>query len=437
MKVFKSRQISVAVAIVVLSVAGIVGAALIAWFGFGLAVDEYTTTLTQNVTTQITEEDVTPVTDAPAITRIDREIVMPDGTMHTFRLADPFNISVAAEGLGKARFMAMSPDRHLFVPDIVDYNLSHQGKLFVLEDFNEETKQFETKHTYLSGLRGPNSVAFYTDTQGNHWLYLALTEHLVRYPYEPGDTEPSGEPEVILEFPNTQAPEARSVVWHITRTIEIRDGRVYISIGSGCNSCEQPDGEMRAMIASVTPEGADLRVHATGLRNSVGFTWADDTLYATENGVDHLGTDRPNEVFYRITDGEHYGWPYCYELNGELLRDTTADWEDPMDCAEVPHSLAAFPPRSAPLGVAYFADAPEIIDNTFLIALHGSFDASLLRRPRIMRVTGDGDTEVFMEGFQENTAERYGRPVDFLQYDADSFFFTDDQNGRIYYVYAN
>src|SRR3989344_7365559 len=91
----------------------------------------------------------------PALELVTRTVSLEDGSEITFRLPVPFEIAEAAEGLGKARFMAMSPDGRLFVPDIVDYNLSHQGKVYVLEDFNEETKSFETKHAYLSGLRGP------------------------------------------------------------------------------------------------------------------------------------------------------------------------------------------------------------------------------------------------------------------------------------------
>ncbi|MEX0913015.1 MAG: hypothetical protein WDZ56_00635, partial [Candidatus Paceibacterota bacterium] len=149
----------------------------------------------------------------------------------TFRIPTGYSLQVAAEDLGKARFMAWSPDGRLFVPDLVDYQLSHEGQLFILEDFNEETGRFETKHTYLSGLRGPNSVAFYTDDEGQEWLYLALTAHLVRYPYQTGDTRPRGEGEIVAEFPNEQSEGEMSVVWHITRTILFHNDRLYVSVG--------------------------------------------------------------------------------------------------------------------------------------------------------------------------------------------------------------
>lgn len=375
-------------------------------------------------------------TELPSIVLREHVVSLPGGNSWAFKLAEPFEIAIAAEGLGKARFMAMSPDGRLFLPDLVDYKLSHDGKLYILEDFNEETKQFETTHTYLSGLRGPNSVAFYTDKDGNDWLYIALTAHLVRYPYKVGDIKPSGEPEIIVEFPNEQSPGEVSVVWHITRTILFHDDRVYVSVGSGCNSCEQLAGDMRAMIYSMKPDGTDKHIEGDGLRNTVGITMADDQLYATANGVDHLGSNAPDEVMYKIEQGRDYGWPYCYAKNGEMLLDTTQDWDDPISCDEVPKPFSSFEPRSAPLGLRYFSDAHSVLANAFLVALHGSFDASQMKGYQIIRVSGEGETEVFMDGFQGDDMTRYARPVDFLQKDKNSFFFTDDHMGRVYYVYV-
>lgn len=399
----------------------------------------------RDTSTRSTEESDVREEPAP-IELATTTVEMSDGSSADFRLADGFGISVAAEDVGKARFMTKSPDGRIFVPDLVDYKLSHEGKIFILDDFNEETHEFETKHTYLSGLRGPNSVAFYTDENGQHWIYVALTAHLLRYPYEAGDTSPSADPEVIAEFPNDQVPGQESVVWHITRTVQVRDGRLHVSVGSGCDSCEQPEGEMRGMIYNMNPDGSDKRVVADGLRNAVGFTWADGTIYATENGVDHLGPGAPDGVMYRITEEEHYGWPYCYESDGEIERDTATDWQREYSCDEAPRSFASFRPHTAPLGVEYFPSFVKtsegrqkthpVLENSFLVALHGSFEPQLGNGYKIVRVSKEGNVETFADGFLGENNERYARPVDFLQHDENSFFFTDDYRGRIYYVSA-
>jgi len=359
-----------------------------------------------------------------------------DGSEATFSLAEPFTLTVAGEGLGKPRFMAMSPDGRLFVPDLVDYRLSPNGHVYILDDFDESTGVFQKKHTYLSGLRGANSVAFYTDSDDTEWLYLALTEHLLRYRYHRGDTAPTESPEIVLTFPNTQTSGETSVVWHITRTIVFHDDTLYVSIGSGCNACEHEQGELRGMILVAEPDGSRVRVYANGLRNAVGLTWAGDTLYATENGVDHLGPNAPNDVLYQIHEGVHYGWPYCYEKDGDIVEDTVHVWTEPVPCGDVPRAYVVFEPHSAPLGITYFENAHPLLQQSFLVALHGSFDPTLRAGYRVVRISKDGSKDIFMEGFLNSDAEQIGRPVHFLQKNANSFFMTDDYTGSVYYIHA-
>ncbi|MFZ2886902.1 MAG: PQQ-dependent sugar dehydrogenase [Minisyncoccia bacterium] len=386
----------------------------------------------------VVQEIVAEVKGLQPITPTSRTLALGDEEVASFRLAEGFDINVAAEEVGKARFMALAPDGRLFVPDMVNYNLSHQGKLNVLGGFDPATGTFATKHTYLSGLRTPNSVAFYRDENGKDWLYLALTAHLVRYPYKAGDTKPSGPQEIVAEFPNSQSPGEVSVVWHITRTIFFHEGRVYVSVGSGCNACEQLTGDMRAMIYSMKPDGSDKKVYGDGLRNTVGITIAEGELYATANGVDHLGEDAPEEMMYHVEEGKNYGWPYCYAMDGKMVSDTSRTWDNPKDCASVPSPLTTFEPRSAPLGLRFFdSSAHPALAGSFLVALHGSFEAHMRSGNKIMRVTPEGEQSVFMDGFQKaDSDERWARPVDFLQYDANSFFFSDDEGGRIYFVRA-
>lgn len=379
----------------------------------------------------------TDLDDPAQIELTPRTVVFGDGTEVTFALASAFNLTIAAEGLGKARFVVMSPDDRIFVPDMINWNLSREGRIIILEDFDSKTGRFESQSIYLSGLRGPNSVAFYTDREGNGWIYIALTERLIRYPYSLGDMTPSSEPELIKLFPNQQNPDAVGIVWHITRTILFDDDILYISVGSGCNACEGPEGEMRAMIIAMDPDGKNARVYAEGLRNAVGIAWAEGALYATVNGADHLGDDTPDDVMYKITEGKHYGWPYCYELKGVNYEDVTRQWKrEPISCKDIPLSFTAFEPHSAPLGFAYFKNAHSLINNTFLIALHGSHKVSIGNGYRITRVSENGTQEIFMEGFLDKEGRRFGRPVHILQNDKNSFFFTDDFGGRLYYVYA-
>lgn len=384
---------------------------------------------------EVVERKVASVT--PPIVRTPRTVTFSDGTEATFQLAEDFDIAVVAENLGKARFIAQSPDGRLFIPDMVNMNLSGEGSIYILDDFNEETHTFETITQYLTGLRGPNSVAFYTDKDGADWIYITTTDRLVRYPYRAGDMEPNGTPEVIATFPDYQSPTADNVVWHITRTLLFVDDVLYVSVGSGCNVCEQPEDEVRAVILAMDPEGTDIRVYADGIKNAVGMEWVDGALYATENGVDHLGDADPDDVLFKVSEGKHYGWPYCYEVDGVKYADTAVAWQrEPVVCDTVPQSFVGFDPHSAPLGIRYFESAHPMLENTFLVALHGSFQPRIGNGYQLMRVTLDGKQDVFMDDFINEAGERAARPVDILQHDENAFFFTDDHGGRLFYVYA-
>lgn len=369
---------------------------------------------------------------------VDRKVDVGDGNEVAFKIASGFDISVAAEGLGKARFMTMSSDERMFVPDMVDYNLSNEGRVIILSDFNEESKVFESRDIYLSGLRGPHNIAFYTDEDGDDWLYLTLTEHLVRYPYKAGDISPSGNPEIVFEFPNTQSEGADGVVWHITRTAYFHGRTLYVSIGSGCNACEEDPSENRAVILAMDPDGENVRTYAEGIKNAVGMGWVNESLYATENGSDHLGDDAPNDTMFKIEEGRHYGWPYCYYDGGDMVQDDTRLWvRQDIECGDVARPFVSFDPHSAPLGFEYFNNAHQVLRNSFLVALQGSFNPSIGTGYEIVRVSSDGNKDVFMEGFLQSDGERAGRPVDILQRGENSFFISDDFGGRIYYIFIS
>lgn len=366
-----------------------------------------------------------------------QDVILRDNSTITVQIADGFGIAVAAEGLGKARFLAKSPDGRIFVPDMKNMSDNTDGKIYVLSDFDEREMRFKKKAVYLSNLRNPNSVAFYTDRNGSHWLYVALTDKLVRYAYAEGEAKPSSTPEVIARFPD-YGKNYTEGGWHLTRTIAIHNDTIYVSVGSSCNSCEEEPGETRAMIVVMNPDGSNDRVYAKGLRNAVGIAWAGDALYATEMGSDHLGDDAPDEPMYRITENAHYGWPYCYHENGRVYEDKTTAWKGKnVACNEIPLAFAYFDAHTAPLGLAYFNEsfASPILQNSFLVALHGSGEKRLGRGHSIMRVTQDGKVQEFIAGFFKN-GERLSRPVAILSHDDRSFFFTDDYKGLVYYVYA-
>ncbi len=65
---------------------------------------------------------------------------------------------------------------------------------------------------------------------------------------------------------------------------------------------------------ATTLDGRNGAPFATGLRNAVGIAFRPGTaeLWATVNGRDWLGDDRPAEYVTRVEEGGFYGWPYCH-----------------------------------------------------------------------------------------------------------------------------
>jgi len=107
-------------------------------------------------------------------------ITLANGKSFDLNLPDGYEISVAAQGLKRVRFMALSPDNRIFVTDMFNLTDNRRGVIYILDDFDRKTLQFKKVTTYLSGLRNPNNIAFYTDRNGDSWIYIALTDQIGR-----------------------------------------------------------------------------------------------------------------------------------------------------------------------------------------------------------------------------------------------------------------
>lgn len=371
---------------------------------------------------------------APKLTP--RQITLAGGKQFNLNLPEGFDIKVAQEGLKRVRFMALSPDNRVFVTDMYNRADNKRGAVYILTNFDKSRGKFEKRAAYLTGLRNPNSIAFHTDRSGADWFYLALTDRLVRYKYSRGEEKPSSVPEVLATFPD-YGLDYKYGGWHLTRTIAIGpNGKLYISVGSSCNACEEKE-DVRAAVIEMDLDGKNQKIIATGLRNAVGMKWVAGKLFATNMGADHLGDDRPEDNLYVIEQNKNYGWPYCYQYRSKIYADPRfSSSQKRVNCKEMPTAYAAFSAHSSPLGLEYFDEpnADALLKNHFLVALHGSSKIGLNHGYRVTRVGKGGGTQDFITGFLQDR-KIYGRPVDVLQYGADAFLLTDDHAGVIYYVF--
>jgi glucose/arabinose dehydrogenase len=379
---------------------------------------------------------------------VPHHISLANGRSFDLNLPEGLAISVAVQGLKRVRFMAKSPDSRIFVTDMYNLADNKRGVVYTLDEFDPASKTFKKVKTYLKGLRNPNSIAFYTDAKGVNWFYLALTDHLLRYKYNPGEETPQGQPEVLATFPD-YGLSYKYGGWHLTRTIVVGgNGKVYVSVGSSCNACEEKE-EVRASVLEMDPDGKNQRRFVRGLRNAVGLRWIKDQLYATNMGQDHLGDHKPADTMYSLEDGINYGWPYCYQSGPGRFPDPKFNLGGKkLNCRNVPQAYAAFDAHSSPLGFEFFdsldlGPVPKLgyggpLRDSFLVALHGSTKRSLNRGYRVVRLQQGRKTEDapedFVNGFL-SAGKVNGRPVDILSFGVNGFLLTDDSAGVVYYVY--
>jgi glucose/arabinose dehydrogenase len=123
------------------------------------------------------------------------------------------------------------------------------------------------------------------------------------------------------------------------------DGRLYLGSGSTCDACVEHDRRSAAVL-SFLPDGGDLRVVASGLRNPYGLVFARTTLYATVNGRDKLGVTEPAEMVVRIRPRARYGWPDCWP--SYALRRLVGS------CTGVARPVAYLEPHSSADGIAFW-----------------------------------------------------------------------------------
>jgi glucose/arabinose dehydrogenase len=291
---------------------------------------------------------------------------------------------------------------------------------------------------YLTRLRNPNSIAFYTDRSGVDWFYLALTDRLLRYRYTAGEDAPAVQPEVLATFPD-YGLSYKYGGWHLTRTVAVANDKVYVSVGSSCNACVEKE-DVRASVLEMDADGRNQRSFARGLRNAVGLRWVGGRLLATNMGADHLGDKRPADTMYVVREGANYGWPFCFQSGARRYPDQEFNAGGrKMNCRRVPAAYTAFDAHSSPLGFDYFdAGNSAELRNSFLVALHGSTKETLNRGYRVVRLRGGEAAhpapQDFINGFLQ-AGRVHGRPVDVLNLGPDTFLLTDDYAGVVYYIY--
>ncbi len=342
----------------------------------------------------------------------------------SLKMPDGFSVSIFAKNLPGARVMAMDSLGNMWVSQ------TGQGKITLLE---MKDGKVVNQNAVFRNLRNPHGLAF--DPEDPFILYFAEETKIskVRLYSE-------GAPEKIIDLPKGGN--------HYTRTLGFGpDGRLYVSIGSTCNVCNESNPQY-ASIWSMKKDGSDFKEVAGGLRNSVFFVWnqKDGKMWATEMARDLLGDDIPPDEINIIDTGAenilNFGWPICY---GKNIHDTAFDKNtyirNPcMEPFEKPSHID-IPAHSAPLGLAFVsatAKWPAEYKNDLLVAYHGSWNRSVPTGYKVVRYHLDNSGNVlsvsdFLSGWIKGKAAD-GRPVDIIFGKDGKMYLSDDKAGVVYEI---
>lgn len=322
-----------------------------------------------------------------------------------------FHVSVFAENLNGVRYLALGPG------GVVYASRPSAGEIVRLADTNGDGVA-DLVAVVASGLTRPFGIAFRGDT-----MFVAENNKVVHF--NPGAADK------VVDVPNIPGGTG-----HWTRTIVFgADGKMYVSVGSSCNICDEADS-MRAAVVQFNRDGSGGRVFARGLRNSVGLAIHPTTgeLWATNNDRDQLGDNIPPERINIIKDGKYYGWPQCYLPGQRNPEYPTAD------CSTVEPPAITFQAHSAPLGMAFYTGTafPADYRGDAFVAYHGSWNRSVPTGDKVVRVQVVNGRPVaiddFVTGWQRSDGSRWGRPVSVVMTSDGALLVSDDMGGKIWRI---
>lgn len=290
------------------------------------------------------------------------------------------------------------------------------------------------QEVYISGLNQPFGILVLGD-----YFYVANTDGLLRFPYDPAANSITASGEKIVDLP------AGGYNNHWTRNIVANaDGtKIFIAVGSASNVGEYGMDEevRRACILEINPDGSGERIYGDGLRNPVAMDLEPETstLWTAVNERDGLGDQLVPDYITSVQAGGFYGWPYAYwgpkadpRLEGQ--RDDLVTKTITPDFAVGAHT--------ASLGLAFSSNGN--FKKGAYIGQHGSWNRSEFAGYKILFVPFEGgmpsgEAEDFLTGFiaDKDAGEVYGRPVAVAFTRHDYMLVTDDAANVIWAVIAD
>ncbi|MGY2282032.1 PQQ-dependent sugar dehydrogenase [Pseudomonas gingeri] len=309
------------------------------------------------------------------------------------------------------------------------------NRITLLRDSNHDGVA-ETRTTFIERLNSPFGMTLV----GND-LYVADTDALLRFHYEPGATTIKEQPEKVIDLPGG------TLNHHWTKNvIASRDGKkLYVTVGSNSNVGENglDKEEGRAAIWEVDPATHSHRIFASGLRNPNGLAWEPQSgkLWTAVNERDEIGSDLVPDYITSVKDGGFYGWPYSYY--GQHV-DVRVSPSDPAMIAKAIAPDYAVGPHTASLGLTFAEGSrlPAPFTQGAFIGQHGSWNRKPHSGYKVIFVPfaagkPNGQPVDVLTGFLDKDENAMGRPVGVVIDQQGGLLVADDVGNKIWRVSAS
>ncbi|MFJ2494349.1 PQQ-dependent sugar dehydrogenase [Pseudomonas iridis] len=293
----------------------------------------------------------------------------------------------------------------------------------------------ETRTVFLQNLNSPFGMTLV----GND-LYVADTDRLLRFNYEPGATEIKTQPIKVVDLPGG------TLNHHWTKNvIASKDGsKLYVTVGSNSNVGENglDKEEGRAAIWEVDRATGNHRIFASGIRNPNGLAWepTSGALWTAVNERDEIGSDLVPDYITSVKDGAFYGWPFSYY--GQHV-DVRVEPQNPDLVAKAIAPDYAVGPHTASLGLT-FAEGnklPAQFKEGAFIGQHGSWNRKPHSGYKVIFVPfaagkPTGQPVDVLTGFLDKDENALGRPVGVVIDQQGGLLVADDVGNKVWRVSA-
>lgn len=293
----------------------------------------------------------------------------------------------------------------------------------------------ETRTVFLENLNSPFGMTLV----GND-LYVADTDRLLRFNYQPGDTTIKSPPMKVIDLPGG------TLNHHWTKNvIASKDGsKLYVTVGSNSNVGENgmDKEEGRAAIWEVDRATGNHRIFASGLRNPNGMAWEPQTgaLWTAVNERDEIGSDLVPDYITSVKEGAFYGWPFSYY--GQHI-DVRVEPQNPNLVAKAIAPDYAVGPHTASLGLV-FAEGntlPAQFKEGAFIGQHGSWNRKPHSGYKVIFVPfsagkPSGAPVDVLTGFLNDEEKAMGRPVGVVIDQQGDLLVADDVGNKVWRVSA-